>query len=194
MVAVEGPRGRIERVRVVGPARAQTQVELARSDARRLGIDAPVAPSGSLAGSAGGITLHGSAGTVRLERGVIVAGRHLHLSESDARAWGFADGDILDVRCGSGSRAVTFHGVLVRAGPAYATELHLDADEANAGALATGDRAVIAARHASRGPRRRLVTERDVMEISRRGDRIPEGALLTPSALDRARALGLPIP
>ena len=192
-LAVVGPKGRIENVRVVGPARGATQVELARSDARRLGVDPPVAASGSLAGSVGGVTLEGSAGQIRLEKGVIVAGRHLHLSEADARTWGLDDGDLLDVRAGSGARATTFHGVLVRAGPRYATELHLDVDEANAAALATGDRARIVAWQSGRAARRRLITERDVIEIARRGEQIPSGTLLTPSARDRARALGLRI-
>ena len=193
-VTIEGPKGRLERVRVVGPARGSTQVELANSDARRLGVDPPLAASGSLAGSAGGLTLHGSAGSLRLDKGVIIAGRHLHLSEDDARRWGLADGDLLDVRCGVGSRAVTFHGVLVRASANYATELHLDVDEANAAGLKTGDRATIVAWQSGRPTRRQLVTERDVVEIARSGGSIPPGALLTPSARDRARALGLERP
>jgi putative phosphotransacetylase len=193
-VTIEGPKGRIEGVRVVGPARGATQVELARSDARRLGIDPPVAPSGSLATSIGGVALRGSGGTVRLEKGVIIAGRHLHLSEADSRAWGFADGDVLDVQAGAGARRVTFHGVLVRAGPKYATEIHLDVDEANAAALRTGDRATIVAWASGQPARRTLVTERDVVALARRGESIPRGSLLTPSARDRAKALGLPIP
>jgi putative phosphotransacetylase len=193
-VAIQGPKGRIEGVRVVGPARGATQVELARSDARRLGVDPPVAASGSLASSIGGLTLTGTAGSVRLEKGVIVAGRHLHLSDTDARAWGFADGDILDVRARTGARAITFHGVLVRASASYATEIHLDADEANAAALRSGDRATILAWHTGPTRRRRLITERDVVAIARRGESIPPGALLTPSARDRAKALGLQPP
>jgi putative phosphotransacetylase len=193
-VTIEGPKGRIEGVRVVGPARGETQVELARSDARRLGIDPPVAASGSLASSIGGVVLKGSAGQVRLEKGVIVAGRHLHLSDTDARDWGLADGDLLDVRAGTGSRAMTFHGVLVRAGPRYATEIHLDADEANAAGLRTGDRATVVAWHSAAGKRRRLVTEREIIAIARRGEPVPPDAILTPSARDRARALGLTLP
>jgi putative phosphotransacetylase len=193
-VTIQGPKGRIEGVRVVGPARGATQVELARSDARRLGVDPPLAPSGSLAGSIGGVTLEGSAGSVRLEKGVIIAGRHLHLSDTDARAWGFGDGDVLDVRAGTGARAITFHGVLVRAGPRYATEIHLDVDEANAAALKTGDRATILAWKTGGGKRRPLITEREIILLARRGEAIPADALLTPSARDRARALGLHLP
>ena len=193
-VTIEGPKGRLEGVRVVGPARGATQVELARSDARRLGVDPPLAASGSLAGSVGGLTLRGTAGSIRLEKGVIIAGRHLHLSATDAQQWGFTDGDLLDVRAGTGARATTYHGVLVRAGAIYATELHLDVDEANAAALKTGDRATIVAWHSGTPARRRLITERDVVAIARSGGSIPSGALLTPSARDRARALGLDRP
>ena len=194
VLTIEGPRGKLDGIRVVGPARGATQVELARSDARRLGVDPPVAASGSLARSGGGVTLRGTAGSLRLEKGVIIAGRHLHLSEADSRRWGLADGDLLDIRCGVGQRAITFHGVLVRASPNYATELHLDVDEANAASLKTGDRATIVAWQSGRSTRRRLVTERDVVEIARSGGSIPPGAILTPSARDRARALGLEQP
>ena len=191
-VAIIGPKGRIEKVRIVGPARGETQVEIALSDARVLGLDVPVAASGSLAGSVGGVTLKGPAGTVVLDRGVIVAARHLHLAADDASRWGLANGDRLDVRCGDGPRATTFHAVLVRAGKMYATELHLDADEAFAAGVKTGDRARIIAKASADRPRRRsLVTERDVMRLSSEGASLPANAILTPSARDRARALGL---
>ena len=193
VVAVVGPKGRIDKVRVVGPARGETQVELALSDARHLGLEIPVAASGSLAGSVGGVTLHGPAGTLALERGVIVAARHLHLSPDDAGRWGLANGDRIDVRAGSGPRATTFHDVLVRSSATNATELHLDADEAFAAGLKTGDRARIIAtfgREAG-GGRRPLLTEREVSRLVREGGQLPANALLTPSARDRARAAGL---
>jgi putative phosphotransacetylase len=189
-LALVGPSGRIDKVRVVGPARGATQVELALSDCRRLGVSPPVRASGSLAESAGGLSIVGSAGTVTLERGVIVAARHLHLSTDDARAWGLRDGDRLDIRCGVGARSTTFHDVLVRAGDTHATELHLDTDEAHAAGVHTGDRALILSwSHAT--SRRPLVTERDVLSMARDGRAIPRDAILTPSARDRARALDL---
>ena len=190
-VAVAGPKGRIESIRVVGPSRGETQLELSLADARTLGVTPTVAASGSLAGSSGGVTLHGPAGTVTLDRGVIVAARHLHLSPADAVKWGMRDGDRLDVRCGAGPRTTTFHDVLVRSTPAYATELHLDTDEAFAAGVRTGDRASILLLHGTGRARRTLVTERDVNALARSGGTLPEGALLTPSARDRARALGL---
>lgn len=190
-VGVAGPRGTIDAVRVVGPARGETQLEISLSDASRLGIAPPIAASGSLAGSIGGVTLSGKSGSVTLARGVIVAARHLHLSADDATRWGLADGDRLDVRVGDGARSTTYHGVLVRAGKQYATELHLDADEAFAAGVKTGDRARIVAAAPRAAARPVLVTERDVMRIAREGGTLPPRALLTPSARDRARALGL---
>ncbi len=190
-VTLIGPRGKVDAVRVVGPARSETQVEISLADAHRLGIVAPVSASGALNESAGGLTVQGAAGSVVLSRGVIVAARHLHLSSDDAARWGIADGDRLDVRVGAGARAVTYHHVLVRAGKQYATELHLDSDEAFAAAVKTGDRARIIASAPPAATRRALVTERDVLRIAREGGTLPRGALLTPSARDRARAAGL---
>ena len=192
-VAVTGPKGRIEAIRVVGPSRGETQLEVSLADARTLGVTPTVAASGSLAGSSGGVTLHGPSGTVTLDRGVIVAARHLHLAPGDAAKWGIRDGDRLDVRCGAGPRQTTFHDVLVRSTPAYATELHLDTDEAFAAGVRTGDRASILLVHGSNRAHRQLVTERDVIALARAGGAIPAGALLTPSARDRARALGLAV-
>ncbi|MGI8496879.1 MAG: PduL/EutD family phosphate acyltransferase [Gemmatimonadaceae bacterium] len=190
-VSVTGPSGRIESVRVVGPARGETQLELSLSDCRRLGISAPVAASGSLTNSVGGVALGGPAGSVALERGVIVAARHLHLSATDAKRWGLRDGDTLDVRCGTDARGLTLHGVLVRSGPTHATELHLDADEALAAGVRSGDVATILTWHSAPARRRTLVTERDVLALARAGQTVPAGAILTPSARDRAGALGI---
>jgi putative phosphotransacetylase len=194
-VTVAGPAGRIERVRVVGPPRGETQLELAPGDARQLGVTPPVAASGSLASSLGGVRLEGPAGSVELGRGVIVPARHLHLAPADATRLGLSDGDMLSVRCGEPGRSATLHGVLVRSGPGHATELHLDGDEALALGVATGDTAVLASRESPGSTtRRRLLTESDVVRIAGAGGAIPPGALLTPSALDRARALGVPVP
>jgi putative phosphotransacetylase len=191
MIDVVGPRGRLTRLRVVGPARGETQLELALSDTRAIGVTAPVAASGSLQSSAGGVTLVGPAGSVVLDRGVIVAARHLHLAPDDARRWGLRDGDKLDVRVGSGARAAILHDVLVRSGPGHATELHLDTDEASAVGVKTGERATIIAWRSTVGGKRPLLTERDVVELARRQEKLPANALLTPSARDRARALHL---
>lgn len=190
-VCVSGPKGRIEGIRVVGPARGATQLELSLADLAVLGIDAPVANSGQLAGSTGGVTLDGPRGKVRLAGGVIAPARHLHLSPEDGRRWHLADGDTVSIRCGVGPREVTWHGVLVRCGDAHATEFHLDVDEARAAGVLTGAVARIVGSSAARPARRTLVTERDVVALAARGERLPAGALLTPRARDRARGLGL---
>jgi putative phosphotransacetylase len=190
-LTLRGPAGSIRGVRVVGPTRDRTQVEVAPSDCRVLGIAPPVRASGVLSDSIGDLTLEGPAGSVQLASGVIVAARHLHLSAEDARKWGIRDGDLLEVRCGTGARALTLHGVIVRAGPEYATELHLDSDEAFAAGVRSGEPAIIVRWHGAPEARRRLVTERDVLACARSGVPLPAGALLTPSAHDRARALGL---
>ena len=195
-VTVAGRSGRIEGVRVVGPARGRTQLELAPADCRVLGITAPVRVSGRLDGSAGGITLEGPAGKVTLESGVIVAQRHLHVAPADAKQLGVADGDQVAVECGPAGRRLTLHDVAVRMGPAHATELHLDTDEASAAQVKSGDRAQLlavsrGARAASR--RRPLLVERDVAALASRGEVLTAGGsyLLTPAARDRAKALGI---
>jgi putative phosphotransacetylase len=190
-VAVQGAKGKLENVRVVGPVRSETQLEIALSDAAVLGVAPPVAVSGALADSIGGITLLGPAGRVELRRGVIVPARHLHLSPGDAKRWGLRDGDRVDVRCGAGVREATLHDVLVRSGEGHATELHLDSDEARATGVITGDTATVVAWRTPGPARRPLITERDVVRLAREGARIPANAILTPSARDRAAALGI---
>ncbi|MBL8959199.1 MAG: hypothetical protein JNJ98_05045 [Gemmatimonadetes bacterium] len=193
-VAVVGPSGRIEGIRVVGPARGATQLEIAMSDAAALGVAPPVANSGMLSTSAGGVTLEGPRGRITLTRGVIVAARHLHLSPADARRHHLADGDTVAIRCGVAGRETTWHGVLVRSGDGHATEFHLDVDEGRAAGVTTGDIATVVAHAPARTRARPLVTEHDVLRLAARGEPLPPNALLTPSARDRARALGLATP
>ena len=128
-----GPKGRIDRVRVLGPVRPQTQVEIARTEEFKLGIDAPIRMSGDLEGSPG-ITLEGPAGPLALEQGVICAMRHIHMEPEDAFSHAVRDHDTVRVRI-SGPRSVTFGDVCVRVSPDYRLEMHLDTDEANAAEL-----------------------------------------------------------
>jgi len=128
-----GPKGRIDRVRVLGPVRPETQVEIARTEEYKLGIDAPIRMSGDLEGSPG-ITLEGPAGTLALEQGVICAMRHIHMEPEDAFSYAVRDHDTVRV-CISGPRSVTFGDVCVRVSPDYRLEMHLDTDEANAAEL-----------------------------------------------------------
>jgi putative phosphotransacetylase len=135
-VELIGPGGKIERLRVLGPEREETQVELARSDARRIGMEPPVRPSGSLRDTPGAV-LRTDIGALRLSRGVIIPDRHLHLSETEARGLGLADGDRIRVFVG-GDKPGVMEGVLVRAGDGHALDFHIDADDANAFGLRQG--------------------------------------------------------
>jgi acetate kinase len=137
IVALIGPRGRIDRVRVLGPVRNKTQVEISRTEEYRLGIDAPVRMSGDLGGSPG-LILEGPKGQVRLEEGVICAQRHIHMTPEDALRFGLRDGDIVSIRV-EGERSVVFGDVAVRVSPKYKLEMHLDTDEANAAQVSNGD-------------------------------------------------------
>lgn len=193
-VCAVGPKGRIEGIRVVGPARGATQLEISLGDAAVLGVVVPVVNSGRLEDSGGGVILEGPGGKVSLERGVIVPARHLHLAPEDGRRWHLRDGDVVTVRCGESSRATTWHGVLVRCGPTHATELHLDVDEARAAGVASGAKARVVAHAPAPASRRPVLTERDVVRLATHGEPLPANALLTPSARDRARALGLAPP
>lgn len=124
------------KLRIIGPLRPETQIELSLTDARKMGIDAPIRNSGDLADSAGG-KLIGPAGEIEITEGIIVAARHIHLYPETAAKYGLADGDIVDIQT-EGERAVTFHNVLVRAGEKHADEVHIDTDEANACNLESG--------------------------------------------------------
>jgi putative phosphotransacetylase len=129
-VSLVGPKMRVlERVRILGPLRDRTQVELARTDAIFLGVNAPVRISGDLKGSAP-ITLIGPKGVVELAEGCIRAMRHVHMNPKEAGQFGLKDGDTVKLRVG-GPSAVTFENVVVRINPKLRLEVHLDTDEGN---------------------------------------------------------------
>jgi propanediol utilization protein len=132
-VNVCGPKGRIERVRVLGPERPETQLEISRTDEFKLGIDAPIRASGKIEDTPG-IRLEGPEGTVDLERGVIQAARHIHMTPADANRLGVEDRQWVMVRVG-GERGIIFDDVLVRVKESYVLDMHLDTDEANAADL-----------------------------------------------------------
>jgi propanediol utilization protein len=131
-VMVVGPRRRmLPNVRILGPTRAESQVELALTDSISLGIDAPVRHSGKIDGTPG-CALVGPAGTVQLQRGVIRAARHVHMNFADAEYYGVANGDLMQLKVISPECSVTFEDVLVRADKAAKLEVHIDTDEGNA--------------------------------------------------------------
>ncbi|REE94501.1 putative phosphotransacetylase [Paenibacillus taihuensis] len=140
-VEVVGPKGNFAKVRILGPARKRTQLEVSRTDAFQLGINPPVRESGDIAGSAG-ITIKGPAGEVTIDEGVIVAARHIHFHTSDAERWGIADKQRLTVRL-QGERGLVFENVVARVSPDFALDMHMDTDEANAAGAKTGDQAEI---------------------------------------------------
>ena len=136
-VNIAGPKGCIEKARILGPVRKQTQVEISRSDGYKLGLNPPVRESGNLQGSSG-VTIIGPRGAVYLNEGLIVARRHIHMSPDDAVNYGVADGDILQIST-NGERSLVFDQVTVRVNPKFILELHLDIDEANAAGINQGD-------------------------------------------------------
>ena len=136
-VAVIGPHGRLDHVRIVGPARAADQVELARSDAMHLGVAPALRTSGDLHDSPG-VVLEGPAGRVALAHGVILARRHIHMTPADAERLQLRDHDVIAVAIDSDGRDLTFGDVIVRVSPGYRTELHLDTDEGNAAGIGPG--------------------------------------------------------
>lgn len=136
-VTVVGPRlNAIQNVRILGPLRNKSQVELAKTDCIILGIDAPVRPSGKLEGSTSCVLI-GPKGAVYLNEGVIRANRHLHLSEEDAEYFGIKDNDEVDVRV-SGPKGLTFNNVQVRVSKDFISEMHIDTDDGNAADVVNG--------------------------------------------------------
>ncbi|GMA99604.1 phosphate propanoyltransferase [Pelosinus sp. IPA-1] len=123
-------------VRILGPVRNQTQVEIALTDALKLKISIPVRDSGDTKGSAG-ITVVGPKGTVVIKEGVIAAGRHIHMNTADAEKFGVKDKDIVKVRC-DGERGLVFENVLIRVHESFCLEMHIDTDEANAAMCKNG--------------------------------------------------------
>lgn len=137
-VTIVGPKGTIHGVRILGPARGATQVEISRTDGFALGIQAPVRMSGDIEGTPG-MVLVTAKGTVVMEKGVIVAKSHVHMSPADAEQYQVKDGDKL-ILATQTDRPVIFPDVVVRVHPQFALDFHVDTDEGNAASLKTGDR------------------------------------------------------
>lgn len=136
-VDIIGPKGALKGVRVLGPIRSRTQVEISISDAFKLGVKPVVRNSGDVEGSPGA-KIVGPKGEIELKEGVIVAARHIHMHTSDGERYGVKDGDIVKVKT-EGIRAVIFENVLVRVGDTHALEMHVDIEEGNAAGAKNGD-------------------------------------------------------
>ena len=133
-VAVIGSKGSFPAVSILGPVRPATQLELSLTDARSIGVTAPVRESGDIAGS-GACKLVGPAGEVELTEGVIAAKRHIHMTTADAEKYGITDSQIVSVKIPTEGRALVFDDVVARVSDSYALAMHLDTDEANAAAI-----------------------------------------------------------
>ena len=136
-VTLTGPKGSIEGVRILGPARKEVQVELAYTDAIKLGVGVSVRDSGNLEDTPG-LQLTADGKSITLDRGVIAAMRHIHASLEDANQYGLKDKDVVKVLA-EGSRGGVYHNVLVRVHAEYKLDFHIDTDEANAFGLKNGD-------------------------------------------------------
>lgn len=135
-LTIIGPKGSIERVRVLGPTRKITQVEIAMTEQFKLGVHPPIRESGDIVDTPG-CTLEGTAGSVKLDRGVICALRHIHMTPGDALRYGVRDKSVVRVRL-AGDRELVFGDVLVRVDPNFSLAMHIDTDEANAAHIQTG--------------------------------------------------------
>lgn len=129
-VTICGSKGAIEKVRVLGPVRKETQIEIVAGDCFKLGVKAPAKLSGDLAGTPG-ITVVGPKGSVQTAQGLIVAQRHIHMAPADAQAYGVQDGQIVKIRVG-GLRGGLYDNVAIRVTTSSKLECHLDTEEANA--------------------------------------------------------------
>ena len=142
-VSVVGPKKELANVSILGPCRKFNQVELSATDARSIGIDAPIRESGDIKGS-GKCTLVGPNGSVELEEGVIVAKRHIHMQPADAAEFGVKNGDIVSVLIENGNgRKTVFGDTVIRVSDSFRLAMHVDTDESNAAACAKGQMGTI---------------------------------------------------
>ena len=131
----------IEGVRVLGPVRSESQIEISRTDTFKLKVSPPVRPSGEIKGSAP-MALVGPKGSVFLNEGCIIANRHIHMTPADAEKYGIKDNDLVDVEI-QNQKPTRYYDVQVRVREDFNTEMHIDTDDANASAIKTGDRVEI---------------------------------------------------
>jgi len=140
-VTLVGSKNSIEKVRIVGPVRADTQVEISITDAFKLGVEPVIRMSGDIKGTPG-IKIQGPAGEITLSCGVIVAARHLHISEEEAAVFGIKNGESVCAKK-KGARGIVFENVVVRCGKEHRLEFHIDTDEANAANMVADDLVLI---------------------------------------------------
>lgn len=135
-VTIRGPKGQFDNVRVLGPARSASQVEISKTDSFTLGINPPIRQSGHISGSEP-ITIIGPHGEVHMDEGCIIAKAHIHMHPNDAEQFGVTDGELVDVVVDS-ERPITFHNVVIRVSESFQLDMHIDTDEGNASNLIRG--------------------------------------------------------
>jgi putative phosphotransacetylase len=138
-VTIVGPRGSIEKVRVLGPLRKVTQVEVSKTDSIRLGLNPPIRESGNIKGSSP-VTIVGPKGSIYLEEGLIIAQAHIHMPQDVAHHLDLKDGEYVKVEIMNKDRPIRFEKVRIRVSPNFKLEMHIDTDEANAGSIINGQK------------------------------------------------------
>lgn len=205
-VIIAGPKGSIERVRVLGPARSLTQVEVSWTDAMKLGVKPPLRESGNIKDS-GACTLIGPKGSLYLNEGLIVAQAHIHMGPMDATRLGVRDSEYVTVEV-DGVRPIAYRNVKIRVSERYRLEMHIDTDEANAGFIAKGaiGRVIRAGEERTRFVpetavpevtvkqhhdfKKKLLSNDDVRGIAETEIIVEKGTIVTALARDTARELG----
>lgn len=197
---VVGPKGNVTNVRVLGPARTLTQVEISHTDAVALGIQPPLRESGEIQGSAS-CTLVGPKGSLVLQEGVIIAQAHIHMSPTDAQHFGIQNGQYVSVRVRS-PRPITFEQVKIRVADHYQLEMHIDTDEANAGLIQQGvtgtlitekieEKSLDKLPSTSIEMNKKIITANDLSLYQGRTVVIPKNARLTALATETVTKLGI---
>lgn len=205
-VVIAGPRGSIERVRVLGPARSLTQAEVSWTDAMKLGVKPPLRESGNIAGS-GAFTLIGTKASLYLDEGLIIAQAHIHMQPEDATQLGVQNGEYVTVEV-AGIRPIAYRNVKIRVSERYRLEMHIDTDEANAGLITQGtvghvirsgevrssvlvdnktSEIIVEKQHDFK---KKLLSNDDVREITATEIIVEKGTIVTALARDTARDLG----
>ena len=200
-VELLGPKGTIKNVRVLGPERKETQVEISVSDSFVLGLKPEIRMSGDINGTPGCI-LSGPEGKITLKQGVIVAARHVHMSEKQAISYGIKDGDMISIKTPLPREGI-IGGIIVRVADNFDLEVHLDTDEANGNGILYGtilEKETVKANNLTgqkldhSGQTFELITERDINNALARGEKTlyyTAGGLISPAAADRAKEKGI---
>ncbi|SDN90614.1 putative phosphotransacetylase [Psychrobacillus sp. OK028] len=209
-VVIAGPKGSIERVRILGPARSMTQAEISWTDAMKLGVNPPIRESGDIEGSEA-ITIIGPKGSLFLEQGLIIAQAHIHMSPKDAARFGVQNGEYVTVET-DGIRPIAYRQVKIRVSERYRLEMHIDTDEANASLITKGAFGHLVKFQGNLNVQqetsasvtkskvdipyiypKKLLSRDDVKELNMKEIILEKGTIITALARDTARELGISV-